>query len=561
MSFSDNQSEGARGDARAEDAALEKPLRDGMLPWPLNRREFVVGAGAATVLIGATVAASRPSIQPRGRGVAVIYRDYPDWEILPEMFSRAGVFPIRVAGNDDTLELSLSNALLHGTGVSPDFDAKIQPDGLDWRIQITFAETGRTIPIALGAWMRSRAKPRSPDEDTKIEYEGPARNGSFRIGGGAGWHLLAAGARIGFRADFSGHIVAAPNRQLVLRIGDRHNRGFLARCAQANFSVADSIDGYADFAARPQRPKKAPDTRTPNTLIQLTPAYMEEGVVGVGQIEPDMKVVALFDQPTVTLHAFETRNGLFSDADCFVRVRSDNGAFAVLAGGAGVDGARVQLTAQSFAFLQASMDDDAYLSGRIANGFQGIEADSFAIEIESDGREGFGQTFGCRPLKSLSISTSLRAVHVPMDRGAVADGYVEPTSCELLFQGALDQPRRHIAKPKTDALVWIGHEASALEMPLHNAKLRVSRCRDLFDLTFGFRNYALSSGTAGTTIRHLLIAGDAPLLAVEFAPQHLFEEAFQAGHRPTRARAVLSGPRGWSSRMSWPGAAGTGKTR
>ena len=105
-------------------------------------------------------------------------------------------------------------------------------------------------------------------------------------------------------------------------------------------------------------------------------------------------------------------------------------------------------------------------------------------------------------------------------------------ACELLFEersgGAqqltfmLDE-RRGPDSPWTMAFSAFGAERWWL--PLRYGRLRITRARDLVDLTYSFQGLALARRIGGWRLE-LDGSGMAPMLVAEFPPQHIVERAF-----------------------------------
>jgi hypothetical protein len=519
-----------------DNGVVPETVRQFALGGGFSRREFVGATGAVLALGSVGACPDGPHVDVVPGGFKVSYKNFHPWIVTHDMFLPAGLLPVEVcvrevspanANCSTGYNLSLSHATYCGSDLSPDFEATIAQDSSDgsWFIRICFSEIGRALKLALDEWLPSRG-------ENAIACAGRARRQYLRAGRNGGSGMRFKQATIGFRADFSGNIKAGVD-EIVYQVGEAGNRGFVARCSEVDFEQVGP-QGAAEPSSTPTPLEQSTLGSAPFTRFTLIAPEIKDGLVALGQIEPSMQVSCDLSSPAVTVEAFGSGSGIFSNADAYIKISSDDGgALVVLSNGAGAEGARVQLTAPLVEFTEGNLPQRILVEGSIAKRIHGVESRAFAVMIEGEG-EKIDRTFGDRPLKSLSIMARLRSVHVPIDQGATADATLtSSTTCELLFQGCLDEPRSRVPSGG-NVLVWIGQNDTALEMPLEDTRVRISRCRDLFNLTFGFRNYALSYGKKGTVIRPrrtVVVDPDGtpelPLIVVQFPPQYVFEEAFQ----------------------------------
>jgi hypothetical protein len=492
----------------------------------VDRREFL-GASTAAIALGASAAPYTPRFERIEDGWQLRYGD-DVWPVVRSVFAKSSAGSATINCRQDEKKLSLSNAVYPGSDFVADFNSELIQVGADWFIDIAFAVGKKQQRISLIEWMRS-AKDGSGAPPYSDSWDD--RNGnSISIGKPnrtpLKWPARGTPIRIFFRADFSAVLEAPPDRPFIFKAS-----------VQAPKKGFDETGVERIGIAKPTLAQRTTFTfgnKTSPKRLAVTLGTIGNGAMGAFAEFYDCVIQA----SAYVVKGSQTVNDR-NTAD--ISVVGAEAAFVVRSGGAGADGARIQLVEDKVGKVRVDFGQtlewrSLQISGAVSAHPFGIETDSFAIVVCGQNGQRFGQTFTDLPIQQLVVPVVLQSAHVPIDGGATTDLYLEPLSGRILFKPNAGVLRGQLHDTR-DAIAWIGGAASGLELPLEPAAVRVSRAADLFDLTFRFKHHALSVNGGVTTVRKRWSTVDgcmpkhgsncAPQVTVQFPPQHVFEQAYQ----------------------------------
>ena len=521
-------SEVTRGLARAAlHGSLRSVVRVGTF---LDRREFLVAAGSvAAVSIAQPAVAEQleitrlpPTSLPLERRPLRIAAGQGEWIVDPRAFSEAATLTYQPLDENSFHVISLIGAHYPGTDLVADFVAELYPRNGVWLARLSFAAVERAVEIPVGAWMRARVS-----EAAASVYEGvlSSNRTAIAIGNGTSRLILPRGqARLRIDARFAASIVAAKGLQLV------SPRLSLA-LASAELELSANPSGFVPEGIKgPVTNMKLEGARAQDDEVLLTRIKEHP------HLDDQQSAHLVFDGvPNASLICF----GAARQRDAVLQLGGprSKGTLVVHGAACGPHGARVQLERWVLLGRANALGKSLRFAATIAAAARGhgLETDCAAVVIAGEPTEIVEQEFTDRPIESLSFRAWLYAAYVPVTGASGADVAFNNTMVNVHFGRAPEAKASGGDPPRAtcEATLAIGSSSSTFEAPLEQARLRLRRSLDGFDLAYGFTHYALRvSGGVTTLVQRWAFEascsalGGLPRLIVHFPPQCEFEEAF-----------------------------------
>lgn len=510
---------------------------------PVNRRNFLIGSGAAYLASVTPALADGLLIEEVGRGFRLTMNGNA-WLIDPDKFGPAATAEYRwvdatgryrsalpTVNDDPTLiahEIELRNAVFPGFSLRADFKAQLYSRAGEWYLRIGFAEANwKRIEIAFAGWIDS-------DPNTRSVYRGAYRGNAIVVGNINNREnkidLEGRPAQFEIAANFAARIAAEPDRGALRFASKRFRFG------------ATGIRLFLDNRAGVPLPGHAIG---PYASLAFEDARFRHGKADLGPIGRALNAHIDYDHCEAALVGFHMSGTRPALADALLRLSGD-GALVLSGAGTGPIGTRLQLERWRIVARANGLDHDAKLAGWVARFAHAIEGDRVSILVQGDGysatRQDIELDIGSNASERIAFNSHLLGAHIPILGASTADLEFRRSIVRIV----LGKPERDNATPDSvprDALYRIADGRAHFKTVLDNADLRVKRSTDLLDLSFGFRRYELSVedgvsllfrrarlATAGDPRAKarppLPVDPDRPLLIVKFHPQYLLEQAF-----------------------------------
>lgn len=510
---------------------------------PVNRRNFLIGSGAAYLASVTPALADGLLIEEVGRGFRLTLNGNT-WLVDPDKFGPAATAEYRwvdttgrsrsalpTTNDYPTLiahEIELRNAVFPGFSLRADFKAELYSRAGEWYLRIGFAEANwRRIEIVFADWIDS-------DADTRSVYRSAYRGNAIVVGNNNNRENKidpeGRPAQFEIAANFAARIATEPDRGALRFTSKRFRFGATGMRLFLDNRPGVPLPGHAIG---------------PYASLAFEDARFRHGKADLGPIGRALNAHIDYDHCEAALVGFHMSGTRPALADALLRLSGD-GALVLSGAGTGPIGTRLQLERWRIVARANGLDHDAKLAGWVARFAHAIEGDRVSIVVQGDGysatRQDIELDIGSNASERIAFNSHLLAAHIPILGASTADLEFRRSIVRIV----LGKPERDNTTPDSvprDALYRIADGRAHFKTVLDNADLRVKRSTDLLDLSFGFRRYELSVedgvsllfrrarlATAGDPRANarppLPVDPDRPVLIVKFHPQYLLEQAF-----------------------------------
>lgn len=495
----------------------------------LTRRQVLTGSAIVAMASAVSAQTEKPIVSASGGILSVKYAG-TTWSLdAKALFGR----DTQVTAPRATYpKILLTNARLPGITLKLDFEAHLQPISGDWRIHIRFKELGLpSVDLPLLDWMAGRTAVAGRIRSRTIKL-------GWRISGNTDAELLLSGET---QATVSSDMTVTLSR--------------LAAPLRLKLSRGEIDLETATLEVKNNRSKALQDALTiaekgPTSQVAMTGRVVDKLKLGNLAISGDVprRADITANQINVTFEgAGDSRESSdLHDGLLWLRTTTNSGAALRISTEADIQNGRAgtgfffdSLECHTLSSRIQIIDvvgqlarsqnnfqplDDWYDHGRFDSA-RSLESESLSIAIvgrtESDAD--FRYQFLNDNKRPLEFRASLCRAHVAVPGASSAD-LAFPADHPIVIR--FGQP--DAVPPGKQAALYINAKPSFLT-PLENARLRLRRSADLFDLSYGFVHYELQVQSGKAELVHRVPKGQQPILIVHFPPQHVFEEAINAG--------------------------------
>lgn len=510
---------------------------------PVDRRNFLIGSGAAYLASVTPALADGLLIEKVGRGFRLSLQGNT-WLVDPDKFGLASTAEYRwvdatgryrsgvpTSADNPTLiahEIELKNAVFPGFSLRADFKAQLYYRADEWYLRIGFAEANwKQIEIAFAGWI-------DPNANMRTVYRSAYRGNAIVVG-----NINNRENKIDLEGRPAQFEIAA---NLAARISTEPDRGALRFTSKRFRFGATGIRLFLDNRAGVPLPSHAIG---PYASLTFEDARFRHGKADLGPIGRTLNAHIDYDHCEAALVGFHLSGTRPALADALLRLSGD-GALVLSGPGTGPIGTRLQLERWRIVARANGLDHDAKLAGWVARFAHAVEGDRVSIVVQGDGysttRQDIELDIGSNATERIAFNSHLLAAHIPILGASTADLDFRSGIVRIV----LGKPERDNTTPDSvpwDARYQIADGRAQFKTVLDNADLRIKRSTDLLDLSFGFKRYELSvEDGVSLLFRRALLARagnrsakaksplpvdpDQPLLIVKFHPQYLLEQAF-----------------------------------
>jgi hypothetical protein len=471
----------------------------------LTRRELLGWAGAAamTLPLPATATDARPFQLVAGRKRVSFRQEGRDrWVIDTRRF--AGSPKLSVSQRDGLIRVELKNARYPGTEIPADLVCELKRGVVGWQMHLRLAYGGFDSRTPFASWLEGDVPARS-----RVLIEGRA------CGLGSLASLVASGhAQAEFFPNWTLHLSGRNLAKLL---------GVDGGASSDSLAISLLSPGEASILSRPQEKR---------TLLAMNRGGRN------WKLGPDLGEKRLWDLvashssfETIHIEAGEDPSGESCRA-LLAESRPDNPAFTFLPGAhfTGDDGAPFRLPLRNVRYAIAfdhGRDQTAFLADYDQEPTW-LHAQGCSFEIGGAAAQPFEIAGSGGEATRIRCAPALRRIAAPLPGTIVEVGGVqEGTQLAFAFSPAGTQARP--LKPGTSIQIRPQALSAILQGP--SFSIEVTRPDDLLALKFDFFNLNLSAGLGGPRLVRVT-PGQPAYVAVQFAPQHIVEAAFNEPEEP-----------------------------